>query len=187
MTVSYEGKEGESKLRIETERLIIRELELPDAEAFVEMASDGSMNDVGFDPNCGEWMKGWIIEAQELEKKDDPRMEYLAYVIVEKKTGKVIGTVGSSYYEDMKKVGITFGVSAAYRNLGYATEAARAYIDYYFKHYDETEIIATVRDENIPSWKVIEKAGFELTDIRTYQDINDEKEELTRFYQRKRN
>ena len=33
---------------IETDRLIIRDVALPDGEAFIHMASDGSLNDVGF-------------------------------------------------------------------------------------------------------------------------------------------
>ena len=174
-------------MRIETERLIIRDLEQSDEKAFVEMASDGSMNDVGFDPDCGEWMAGWIVEAQDLEKKDDPRIEYLAYVMEEKETGKTVGTVGSSYYEDLKKVGITFGVGAAYRCKGYATEAAKAYAGYFLEHYDETEMIATIREDNIPSWKVVEKVGFTLTETRMYQDITDDAEKLTRFYSLKKN
>lgn len=44
-------------------------------------------------------------------------------------------------------------------------------------------MIATVRDENVPSWKVVEKAGFTLIEKRMYKDINDDKEELYRFYE----
>ena len=111
---------------IETERLKIRDVALSDERAFSEMASDGSLNDVGFDRNCSSWMKGWIIEAQNLVQKDDPRAEF--------------------------------------RDKGYALEAVKAYIRYYFEHYDENEMIATIREDNIPSWKVIEKAGFVLTE-----------------------
>ena len=48
---------------IETERLIIRDLKSEDGKVFVEMALDGSLNDIGFDENCGIWMKAWITEA----------------------------------------------------------------------------------------------------------------------------
>ena len=44
------------------------------------------------------------------------------------------------------------------------------------------ELIATVREENIASWKTIEKASFQLVERKMYQDINDAKEELYRFY-----
>ncbi|MGN0278565.1 MAG: GNAT family N-acetyltransferase [Lachnospiraceae bacterium] len=167
---------------IETERLKIRDVALSDEKTFIEMASDGSLNDVGFDRNCSSWMSGWIIEAQNLAQKDDPRTDYLAYVIEDRRTGTIIGSVGCSFYGDMGKVGITYFVGADFRDKGIASEAANAYVRYYFEHYDENEIIATIREDNIPSWKVIEKAGFVLTEKRMYKDINDTNEELYRFY-----
>lgn len=53
---------------------------------------------------------------------------------------------------------------------------------YFFDHYNEKEIIATIKDNNIHSWKTAEKCGFELTEIKMYKDLDDEKEELYRFY-----
>ncbi|MDE6621403.1 MAG: hypothetical protein K2K74_13130 [Lachnospiraceae bacterium] len=44
------------------------------------------------------------------------------------------------------------------------------------------QLIATVKDENIPSWKAVEKAGFVLTEKRMYKDLYDDKEELYHFY-----
>lgn len=87
----------------------------------------------------------------------------------------------------MGKVGITCFVGAAYRNKGYASEAVKAYVRYFFEHYDEIEIIATIREDNIPSWKTIEKVGFVLVDKRMYRDINDSGDELYRFYSIHRN
>lgn len=107
-------------------------------------------------------------------------------MIEDKSTGFSIGAVGCSFYRDLEKVGITYFVGAEFRGNGYASEAVRAYISYFFEHYDEDEIIATIREENVPSWKVIEKAGFVLTEKRMYQDIDDTKEERYRFYSAKR-
>ena len=167
---------------IETERLKIRDIALPDEKAFVEMASDGSLNDVGFDRNCGSWMKGWIIGAQDLAEKDNPQTDYLVYVIEDKITGASVGAVGCSFYDDLGKVGITYFVGAKFRGAGYALEAVKAYIRYYFEDYDENEIIATIREDNIPSWRVIDKVGFVLTEKRMYKDINDADERPYRFY-----
>lgn len=167
---------------IDTERLIIRDITLADEKPFIEMASDGSLNDIGFDRNCGSWMKDWIIEAQALAQKDNPQTDYLAYVIEDRRTGFPMGSVGCSFYSDMGKVGVTYFVGAAYRSKGYASEAVKAYVRYFFEHYDETEIIATIREDNISSWRTIEKAGFVLMDKRMYRDINDADEKLYRFY-----
>jgi RimJ/RimL family protein N-acetyltransferase len=61
-------------------------------------------------------------------------------------------------------------------------EAVTLTISYFFDHYNEKEIIATIKDNNIPSWKTAEKCGFELTETKMYKDLDDEKEELYRFY-----
>ena len=149
---------------IETQRLIIRDLKLEDEKVFVEMASDGSLNDVGFDDSCGGWMAEWITEAKQFAIRNNPCKDYLVYVITLKNNNKVIGAVGCSYYEDLQEVGITYFIGAQYRNNGYAVEAVKAYTRYFFNHYSVQKMIATVREENISSWKVIEKAGFVLNE-----------------------
>ena len=171
-------------MRIETNRLRIRDLEASDERAFAAMAADGSLNDVGLDADCHLWLKDWIRESRELTEKDDPMGEYLAYTI-QLKDGTVVGSVGCSYYEDMDKVGITYFTGAAYRNKGYASEAVKAYVKHFFQQYDRPELIATVREANISSWKVIEKAGFALVERKMYKDLNDEQEEMYRFYSMK--
>ncbi len=65
---------------IETDRLIIRDVALPDGEAFIHMASDGSLNDVGFDKDCSSWMDDWIIEVQKLAREDNSRKYYLVVI-----------------------------------------------------------------------------------------------------------
>ncbi len=42
---------------IETDRLIIRDVALPDGAVFAHMASDGSLNDIGFDQDCSAWIR----------------------------------------------------------------------------------------------------------------------------------
>ena len=66
------------------------------------------------------------------------------------------------------------------------SEAVKAYLDYYFDHYEENEIRANIRDANVPSWKTAEKAGFVLEEKRMYKDIDDSEEQLYRFYSIKR-
>lgn len=128
------------------------------------MAADGSLNEIGFGKDCNAWMANWITEAKKLTDADNPTMEYLAYAIELKEKNIVIGSVGCSYYDDLKETGITYFIGAKHRNNGYAVEAAKAYVKYFMKHYNIYKLIAAVREENIPSWKVIEKAGFKLVE-----------------------
>ena len=72
------------------------------------------------------------------------------------------------------------GAKVALLDINY--EAAKAYAEYVFAQYEVPKLIATIKEDNISSWKVAQKVGFELETSKRYQDINDEKEELYRFY-----
>ena len=173
-------------MKIETERIIIRSIQRGDEKAYAEMAKDGSLSEIGFDENFSDWAENWINEAVELTEKDDPRVDYIPCTIILKSSSEVIGNVGCTYYEDTDKIGICYFVGTAYRRKGYVSEAVNEYISYFFNHYDEREIIATIKDANVPSWKMAEKCGFKLMETKMYKDIDDEKEELYRFYVVKR-
>ena len=147
------------------------------------MASDGSLNDIFGDcADCSQWMGGWIDEARALTEADDPGSAYLAYAVAEKATGQLIGSVGCSRYDDLNETGVTYFVGGQFRGNGYAAEAVRAYAGCFLERYGARRMIATIREENIPSWKSIERAGFHLDEKRAYRDLNDEREEMYRFY-----
>lgn len=169
-------------MHIETQRLLIRDVKTEDKIPFVKMAADGSLMDCGFDRDCGRWIANWIAEAKDFAFRDNPAVDYLAYTVTLKNEAVTVGSIGCSYYDDLQKTGITYFIGAQYRNNGYAAEAVKAYTEYFFRQYNAGEMIATVRDDNVPSWRVVEKAGFILMEKKMYKDINDEEEKLYRFY-----
>lgn len=169
-------------MHIETERTVIRSIRRGDEKIYAEMAKDGSLTEIGFDTDFCEWAEGWINEALELTEKDDPRADYIPCTILLKSTGEVIGNVGCTYYEDTDRIGICYFAGADYRGNGYIGEAVKAYISYFFDYYGEKELIAIIKDINERSWKTAEKCGFELKETKMYKDIDDEREELYRFY-----
>lgn len=173
---------------IQTQRLVIRSIKKEDEEAYINMVSDGSLYEIFGDcAGCARWMGKWIEEAMALDKADDPYREYLAYALIEKKTNVLVGSVGCSYYMDLRKIGITYFIGTVHRGDGYAAEAAQAYANYFLTHYDAPELIATVKTKNIASCKTVEKAGFTLKETKLYCDINDETEEWYNFYKIIRN
>lgn len=171
---------------IETERLIIRSTEPSDAKAYIDMASDGSLDEdifCGCSRDYAEWIPGWIQENIELDKEDNPMKESIAYTIVEKESGAPVGSVGCSYYEDEEQVGLVYFIGAEYRGNGYAAEAAQAYAKYFMEHYEIPLLVVHIRNSNKASCKTAEKAGFTLVDTRMYQDYGDEVEKLYNFYE----
>lgn len=171
-------------IHLETDRLLIRSLRPSDEEAFVEMASDGSLTEIFGDcSECDKWMGNFIKEAMRLELENDPGKEYLAYVIETKKEHRVIGSVGTSYYEDFQETGVTYFIGARFRGSGYAAEALQAFSGYILKNYPVNRLMAVANAKNKASCKTLERAGFRLTDIRPYRDLYDEREELSHFYE----
>lgn len=48
-------------MKIETERILIREIQENDSIAFTKMVADGSLSDIWEDyNNCEQWMPGFI-------------------------------------------------------------------------------------------------------------------------------
>ena len=112
--------------------------------------------------------------------------ESIAYTIVEKESGAPVGSVGCSYYEDEKQVGLVYFVGAEYRGKGYASEAARAYAKYFLEHYEIPLLVVHIRNANKASCKTAENAGFTLIETKMYQDYGDELEKLYNFYEIKK-
>ncbi len=169
---------------LETERLVIRNLKSEDKDAFVKMVSDGSLHDIfGNYDNYHKLVENWIKESLRLDIENNPYNQYLSYAIIEKKSNKVIGSVGCSYYEDLEQIGIVYFIDALSRSNGYGSEAAIAYSRYFLEHYDVPAMIANIKTENIASCRVAEKSDFKLIETKMYKDIYDTKEYEYNFYE----
>lgn len=167
-----------------TKRLIIRSLCPTDEKVFIEMASDGSLWEIFGDcSECHKWMGEFISDAIRLEAENDPCHEYLAFAIEDKSSHMVVGSVGSSYYEDFEEVGVTYFIGADYRGNGYAAEALQCLVDYLFARYHLKKLVATANVDNIASCKTLEKAGFFLMETKMYQDLYDECENMSNIYE----
>lgn len=176
------------KVYIEENGLIIRDLQISDTKDYIEMASEGSLSDIFGDcTDCALWMEDWVKEAIQLSEEDNPLDKYLAYSIVCKDNNKLVGSIGCSYYEDTGETGITYFIGSQYRHKGYAASAACLYSRYFLNHYPDIPYLsATVHIDNIPSCKVVVKAGFLLEETKLYKDIYDKEPCGYNFYILKR-
>lgn len=81
--------------------------------------------------------------------------------IVDRASQSVVGGVGFKAPPDAQgEVEIAYGVVPMFQNLGYATEAARAGLDFAFGNDAVQRVIAHTKDENNASTRVLEKCGF---------------------------
>lgn len=168
---------------LETDSLIIRSIQPEDEAAFIEMASDGSLTEIFGDcSQCHEWMGEFINEAMQLDKENNPFREYLAFVVEDKMSHEIMGSVGSSFYEDFKEVGVTYFIGAKHRGNGYAAQALSVLVEYLYANFEMDKLIATPSVYNIASCKTLERAGFVLVETKMYQDIYDESARMTHFF-----
>src|SRR4028118_601301 len=84
------------------------------------------------------------------------------FSMVEQVRGAVVGSCAYKGPPDQDgAVEIAYGVDAEYQGRGYATEAARALVDFAFQSRQVHLVRAHTRPENGASTKVLAKCGFE--------------------------
>lgn len=81
------------------------------------------------------------------------------------------------------EVGVTYFIGAAYRGNGFAAEALQCLTEYLFAKYSLKKLIAVVSIDNIASSKTLEKAGFSSVETGMYQDLHEESESISKFYE----
>ena len=146
--------------RIETERLILRKVELDDAPImFRNWQSDERVTkylswkpypSVDYSYKVAE---NWISQYHNLD--------FFLWLIVEKETNTPIGTIGVGRHEDdwsSAEVGYCIGYD--WWNNGYMTEALIAVIEYLLYKACIPEITCCCDRENKPSAHVMQKAGM---------------------------
>lgn len=138
---------------LETPRLSIRPLESGDLEAFLAYVSDEkTMHYLPEEP----FNKTQALDF--ISKHQGPQAE--AFALVSKDTQQLIGHFIFEKYFGDHTYEIGWVLNPKLHSQGYATEAAKAIIQYGFEDLGLHRIVATCQPENIPSYRVMEKAGM---------------------------
>lgn len=131
-----------------TDRLIIRKFEKNDWHDLYEYLSDKEV--VKYEP-YDVYSENQAKEEAVRRSKDES-----FYAVCLKENGKLIGNLylckGAF---DTWELGYVF--NRKYQGKGYATESAKALLDYAFKHLGARRIIAMCSRENERSWKLLER------------------------------
>lgn len=159
----------------ETERLLVRGFEYSDLDAFAELCADpNAMQYMGDGSTLArETVEKWIgICHEKYEKRG-----YGTSAVIDKESNEFLGFCGiiRDPNEDFDEIIYAFK-QTAWGN-GYATEVARAMLDYVFEISDLSEIYATIHHKNAVSIKMMAKLGMEYVKSETEEDGN-----TTEFY-----
>lgn len=143
---------------LETERLVLRRPTLADVKAIARLANDRRVAQ-----NTSRLPHPYTAGDAEIFVRyvaQQPRDTNFAIT----RDGDLIGTVGIDLGKpDVPEIGYWLGVP--YWGQGYATEAARAVIDYTFEEFGSAELRAGARVVNPDSRRVLEKCGFQWTGV----------------------
>ena len=143
---------------IETPRLLLREMTPADRPDLCMILQDKEVMYAYNGPFSDEEVNGW------LERQTGRYREwgYGLWAVVLKQTGEMIGQCGVTRQlwngEEMLEVGYLFRHS--HWHQGYATEAARACMEYAFNILGASEVCSIIRDNNIPSQQVALRNGM---------------------------
>ena len=168
--------------RLETERLIIRELTLDDLQPINEILNDAFGAIVPL-AERKRWLEWTVLGYDMFSALEQPH--YGERGIVLKETGKLIGAVGIVPYRESfdriealhgpqdahatAEVGLFWAIAPMHQRRGHAPEAAHAIIDYLFTHEKLGRIIATTGYDNAASQAVMRKLGMTVQSIHPPQ------------------
>jgi RimJ/RimL family protein N-acetyltransferase len=152
---------------LQSQRLIIREFEISDAEEFYKLNSDEEVirytGDSAFE--SVESARVFLSNYNEYEKNG-----YGRWAVIDKESKVYLGWCGLKYHKE-GHTDIGFRFHKQYWGKGYATESAKAVIDYGFNTLGLSEIIGRASKENIASIRVLEKLGMEFWKRDTCEGI----------------
>ncbi len=146
--------------QIETDRLILRRFEYSDCDAvFRNWASDESVQKMYSEPTYStmEETKGLLDKYIGNYSRED----YYRWAVIEKDCGECIGQI-AYFLVDSKNhfAEIEYCIGQEFQRRGYATEAAKAVIEFGFDKMNLHKVQICCKTINEPSRKVIEKCGL---------------------------
>jgi RimJ/RimL family protein N-acetyltransferase len=160
-------------LILETERLILRPLDISDAEAMFTMDNN---------PNVHKylWQKPTLELSETIKIIEMVQKQYIEnkigrFATILKDSGEFIGWTGIKFVNDHVENGNTNFYDYGYRlnekfwNKGYATEASKAWLDYGFNQMNIQIMNAYTHAQNAASNHILQKVGFHF--IEEYPDL----------------
>jgi RimJ/RimL family protein N-acetyltransferase len=146
---------------LESERLVLREFDLDDAEFILELLNESAF--VRFIGDKGVRTRADAREYLEKGPLDSyRRFGFGLYLASLRADGMPIGMCGLVKREGLADVDVGFALLSRYWSRGYAAEAAAAVLDYGRRTLNLGRIVAIAKPDNQASLAVLEKIGLEF-------------------------
>lgn len=148
---------------LETARLVLREFRADDVDPLLPVLGDPEAMRFYPAPFKRAGVEAWITRNQERYTRDG----FGLWAMVLKSTGEVIGDCGCVLQdvEDRKEIEIGYHARRDLWGKGYATEAARACMQYAFSSLSAPRVVSMIRPKNLSSRSVAEKNGLKCEKV----------------------
>ena len=157
-------------MRLQTERLIIREYTEADFEALYEILSDAETMRYYPKPYDRAGTRRWLDWCLDCYN----RYGFGLWALERREDGAFIGDCGISMQsidgEFLPEIG--YHINKKYWRQGYAREATRAVKDWFFENTDFSSVYSYMNQENLPSWATAASNGMRR--IKAYRDGEEE-------------
>lgn len=155
---------------IETDRLILRPFDILDSKRVQELAGHRKIAKTTLNipyPYKDGMAEMWIsTHIDSFNKKNE-----ITYAVVKKDTNELIGAISLLTINRIhRKAELGYWIGVPYWRNGYCSEAANAIIKFGFKNINLNRIFGLAFENNIPSWRVMEKIGMKYEGTRR-QDV----------------
>lgn len=142
---------------IETERLILRDASVDDAEDMFEYAKLEEVTKyLSWKPHLSVKDSEKILGALSKEAKE--KDSYVLKAIVLKENDKMIGTIDARIFGDgLKDAEFGYCLNPKYWNKGYMSEALKAFMEALHKEHSIENVFGSFERENIASKRVMQK------------------------------
>lgn len=155
------------KIILETDRLILREINLEDTQDMLRLHSIPEVQKYTGDPLVeSEEKMAAIIETR---IKNYEKYGYGRWATILKNTNQFIGWSGLAYLEEIDEIDVGYRFLPEYWGKGLATEATIAILNYAYEDLKLKKIIALAMKENIASIRVMEKSGMTFDKIAPFE------------------
>jgi RimJ/RimL family protein N-acetyltransferase len=145
---------------IETQRLILRTWRPEDADAYFQINQDPKVIEFLRGPLTREQVNDFISAVNRHQEKHG----YTLWAVELKETTELMGFIGLNYTDweahFTPAVEVGWRLGSQFWGKGYATEGAKASVDYGFKQCGLKEIVSFTTPANVRSIRVMERIGL---------------------------
>lgn len=146
-------------MNFETERLLLRKFEPNDLDAYTARIF-GDAEVLRYLPKRDAPAHERAQKTMDFFNAHWDKFPYGPWAVVEKASGELMGHCGLRFLDEIQETEVLYALGQDYWGKGYATEAARASVEFGFNQVGLERIIALAVPENIASRKVMEHCGL---------------------------